>query len=51
MFESELEMVLAKRELVMYVTTEKSLLGRVDTPGMGSDCRDGRERMKIYGEQ
>lgn len=47
---TELERVLAKRELVREVITEKSLEGRVETGLMDDEVgvsRAGRERMKI----
>ena len=49
MFDIELERVLAKRELVREVTTEKRREGMVDTPEIQDEacCRAGRERMKI----
>jgi hypothetical protein len=47
MLDKELEMVLANRELVKPVTTEKILDGIVRTPVISSESREGRERMKI----
>ena len=49
MFEMELDNVLAKRELVRDVTSEKRREGMVDTPDMLEEacCSAGRERMKI----
>lgn len=48
MFDSELESVLAKREFVNDVTTEKIRDGMVDTPEMlDEELRAGRDRMKI----
>ena len=48
MFDSELEMVLAKRELVRPVTIEKIRDGVVWTPEMLLESNSGRDRMKIW---
>lgn len=47
MLERELEMVLANRELVKPVTTEKIRDGMVRTPVISSESSEGRERIKI----
>lgn len=41
-------MVLANRELVREVTSEKIREGMVVTPEMVFACKAGRERMKIF---
>jgi hypothetical protein len=51
MFESELEMVFAKRELVRPVTIEKTREGRVLTPVISVESRPGRDLMKIWHDQ
>jgi len=47
MLERELEIVLANRELVKPVTTEKIRDGMVRTPVISSESSEGRERINI----